>query len=278
MARIDAVEAQRQRMYGTESRQDIWGGPASQVFRADPKRSFDATLTAIASYLLPQDTFVDVGGGAGRVSLPMAQRCREVVSVEPSPGMAREFRALAAENQIANASVISASWLDPELDSKDLYGDVVFTSDVTYFVRDIEGFITKMEHRAKRRAMIMVWSQPPPNRRAQIFRLIYGEELETLPGHRDLLPVMWEMGILPNLRVLPDSPWWESVPQTREDAIALALNGGWLKPEDQDRAQKLVEERFDELFEDGTEGFRPKWRSEIREILITWETGQPLAT
>lgn len=268
IARIDAVEAQRQRIYGTDTSGDIWGGPAAQVFRADPQRSLDPNLTIIASYLQQQDTFLDVGGGAGRVSLPMAQRCREVVTVEPSPGMAAEYRALAKESGIANASIIPSTWLDAE----SAYGDVVFTADVTYFVRGIERFIQKMGARAKRRAMIMVWSQPPPNRAAEIFRLVYGEDQETLPGHRDLLPVLWEMGILPDVRVLPEPPWWESVPQSREEAMEMALAGRWITPEDQDRARKLVEERFEELFELGNEGFRPKWRSEMREILITWET------
>ena len=243
------------------------------MFRADPRRSLDANLTIIASYLQPQDVFIDVGGGAGRVSLPMAQRCREVVSVEPSPGMAAEFRALAKESGIANASIIPSSWLDAE----GIYGDVVFAADVTYFVRDIEGFIQKMGVQAKRRAMITLWSQPPPNRSAELFAPIYGEEQETLPGHRDLLAVLWEMGILPDVRVLPNPPWWESVPQSREDAMDLAVAGRWLKPGDQDRARKMVEERFDQLFVTGSEGFRPRWRTDMRELLITWETGQPLA-
>ena len=273
VARIDAVEAQRQRIYGKEPGGDVWGGQSAQVFRADPQRSLDANLTIIASYIQPQDVLIDVGGGAGRVSLPMSLRCRKVVSVEPSPGMAAEYRALAKESGIANASIIPSSWLDAE----GIYGDVVFTADVTYFVRDIEGFIRKIQAQGKRRAMITLWSQPPPNRSAEIFALIYGEEQEILPGHRDLLPVLWEMGILPDIIVLPDSPWWESVPQSREDAMSLALAGRWLKPGDQDSARKLVEERFDELFVFGSEGFRPKWRQDMRELLITWETGQPLA-
>ena len=109
IARINAVEAQRQRMYGAASGGDIWGGTAAQTFRADPQRKLDANLTVIASYLQSQDIFVDVGGGAGRVSLPMSRRCREVVSVEPSPGMAEECRSLASENQISNTSVIPSS-------------------------------------------------------------------------------------------------------------------------------------------------------------------------
>ena len=134
--------------------------------------------------------------------------------MEPSPRIVGEFRSLAWENQISNASVIPSSWPDTGLDTKSVSGDVVFIADVTYFVRDIEGFIQSMEARAKLRAMITVWSQPPPNLSAEIFQLIYGERLEALPGYRELASVLWEMGILPDVRVLTESPWWESVPQS----------------------------------------------------------------
>lgn len=270
IARIDSVEAQRQRLYGAETVADVWGGQSAQTFRADPRRSLDPNLATIASYLEPQDVFVDVGGGAGRVSLPMAIRCREVLTVEPSPGMADVYRELAAENQITNASIIPSSWLEAER----VRGDLVFAADVTYFVRDIEGFIERMTARANRRAMITVWSEPPPNRGAEMFRLIYGEEQARLPGHRDLLPVLWKMGLLPDVTVLSESPWWESVPQSRAAALDLAIAGRWLKAEDRDRAQTLVDERFDELFDLGDAGYQPRWRPDMRELLITWETGQ----
>ena len=34
--------------------------------------------------------------------------------------------------------------------------------------------------------------------------------------------------------------------------------------------RKLHEERFSELFAPSPEGFRPLWRQEAREMLITW--------
>jgi len=62
------------------------------------------------------------------------------------------------------------------------------------------------------------------------------------------------------------------MPQTPEDAVQLALQGQWLGPRDQGRARGLIEERFSELFASSPEGFRPLWRQEAREVLITWET------
>ncbi len=38
-------------------------------------------MEAITSYVQPEDTVIDVGGGAGRVSLPLALCCQEVINV-----------------------------------------------------------------------------------------------------------------------------------------------------------------------------------------------------
>ena len=91
-----------------------------------------------------------------------------------------------------------------------------------------------------------------------------------MPGHRELLPVLWEMGILPDVYVMDGSPVDTSL--TREDAIMVAMQGTWLPPEDQDRARSLIEANFDKLYEEICEGLRPLWPIQSHDILITWET------
>ena len=73
--------------------------------------------------------------------------------------------------------------------------------------------------------------------------------------------------------MLPEPSWWEtwSVP-AREQALALALAGNWLRDEDRERAREMFDEQFDELFSRSAQGFRPLWRSEMPELLITWES------
>ena len=267
-ARIGAVNAQRARIRGQSSTPDPWGAAAT-LFCFDPHRELDANLEAIASFIEPEDVLIDVGGGAGRVSLPLALRCRETINVEPSPGMKAMFETLATEAGITRASVVQANWLE----SEDIQGDVVFCADVTYFVSDIVPFITKLQGAAKRRVIFTAWSVPPPNRRASLFRLIYGETQEWAPGYRELLAVLWEMGVLPDVRVLPEPPWWDTeVPVTHEQAVELALQSHWLEPQDKDRVRALVETHFDSLFAWGSDGFRPLWRADARELLITWKT------
>ncbi|MCH7842696.1 MAG: methyltransferase domain-containing protein [Chloroflexi bacterium] len=267
---LDAVQAQNARIYGPPTTGDPWGGAAARQFRFDPRREPDRNLAIIASYVRPDDVVVDVGGGAGRVCLPLALRCKEVLNIEPSPGMAAEFESLAQEAGINNARLVPASLAE----SQSPRGDIAFTADVTYFVRDINTFIRQLEAAASRRVMITIWSEPPPNRRAKLFQLVYGEEQAVLPGQAQLLPVLWEMGILPDVQVLPEPPWWENQrPPNREEAVKLVLEDRVVKPEDRERARPLIESHFDELFAPSEAGFVPQWLTEMREVLITWETG-----
>ena len=267
-AMVNAVNAQRARLQGQQSGEDYWSGPVARHFRFDPRRNLDTNLAVIVSYVEPSDVLLDIGGGAGRVSLPLARRCREVINVEPSPGMRQEFLESAAEAGITNTRLVHAGW--PEAGG--LRGDVAFSADVTYFVADIVPFIQGLEDASRRRVILSLWSQPPPNRRAQTFSLVYGEAQEPSPGHTHLLPVLWEMGILPDIRVMPLLPWWEREQiSTHDEAVEMALEGSWLKPEDRDHARVVIESHFDELFTTTARGFRPLWHPGMRELLITWE-------
>ena len=266
----DAVWEQWQRLFGPQP-DDMWAGPAAAQFRFDPRRELDANLAALASYVDPGDVLVDVGGGAGRVSLPLALRCREVVTVEPSPAMAEEYAGSVREAGITNARLLSGDWMEED----EVAGDVAVTCDVTYFVRDIVPFVRRMEAAARRRVMITVWSEPPPNRGADLFRRVYGEPQAPMCGHRQLLPVLWEMGVLPEVRVLPDPSWWETWHfPTRDDAVESVLFGRWSREPDRERARKIFKEQFDEIFSPDGEGYRAIWRAPMRELLITWETKQ----
>ena len=67
-AMLDAVDEQQLRLFGPRPA-DIWTGQSAAQFRFDPRRELDPNLAALASYVQPGDVVVDVGGGAGRVSL-----------------------------------------------------------------------------------------------------------------------------------------------------------------------------------------------------------------
>src|SRR5215468_8630761 len=221
-ARVDAVLAQRTRLRGPQPPGDKRAAcPADHpLVKADPLRPLDPNLAVIASYITPDDVVIDVGGGAGRISLPLALRCREVINAEPSAAMGAGFTANATQAGITNARVIAGDWLtvDPPV------GAVALVNHVTYFTREIVPFIKKLERAGRQRVLITVNSPPPPSWHRVLYHLVHGESEEVVPGHMELVNVLWELGILPDVRVLPLHSAMPLVPApTREAAIAGAV-------------------------------------------------------
>jgi SAM-dependent methyltransferase len=224
------------------------------------------------------DVVIDVGGGAGRISLPIALRSREVINVEPSPTMGMGFRTNAAGAGISNARVIEGEW--PSADAP--AGSVALVNHVTYLTREIVPFINRLERAGPRRVLVTVNSPPPPSWQRVLFELVRGEAEVVVPGYVELINVIWEMGILPDISVLPRP----SVPFTpaasRDEAIAGAISrfpgeqwGWWdLGSDLERRLRSILEARFDELFAAGPEGFIPRYVTPGRQILITWEPGR----
>ena len=276
-ARVDAVLAQRTRLRGPQPSGDLFAGLPSghPLLTADLRRPLDPNLEIIASYIEADDVIIDVGGGAGRISLPLSLRCREVINIEPSSAMATGFRANAAQAGIANARVIEGDWLevDPPV------GTVALVNHVTYLTREITQFVNKLELVGRRRVLITVNSPPPPSWQRVLFQLVHEEVEEVVPGHVELANVLWEQGILPDIRVLP-LPAVRPIPApAREAAIAARVAGfggdqwaRWPLGSDLEcRLRSVLEARFDELFASGAKGFVPRFITPGREILITWQ-------
>lgn len=277
--RVDAVLAQRTRLRGPQPPGDLFAGlaPDHPLMKADPRRQLEPNLAAMAAYIEPDDVIIDVGGGAGRISLPLALRCRKVINVDPSAAMGSGFKANAAQAGISNVEVIQADWLvvDPPL------GTVALVNHVTYLTRDIVPFLRKLERAGTRRVIITVNSPPPPSWNRVVFRLAHGEAEEIVPGHAELANVLWELDILPDIYVLTQPNARIVLPApTRAAAIDLAVarfNGdqwsNWpLGPDLETRVRRVLEERFDELFAAGSDGIVPRYITPGREVLITWQS------
>jgi SAM-dependent methyltransferase len=275
-ARVDAVLEQRTRLRGPQPPGDLFAGlpPDHLLLTADPRRPPEANLTAIANYLHANDVIVDVGGGAGRFGLPLALHARELVNVDPSAAMLAAFEKNAQQASITNARAVHADWLDVEPPR----GTFALVNHVTNLTRDIVAFIQKLEQAASRRVLITVGSPPPPARNGQLFSLVHGELSQSVPGYLELENVLWELGIDPEVRMLPDR-WIAPPSPSREAAIQAALMSvrghQWafwpLTPEIEARAKQVIEASFDELFAETPEGFAPRWTGVAREVLITWQ-------
>lgn len=275
-ARVEAVLAQRTRLRGPQPEGDLFGGlpPGHPLMHAAPHAPLDPSTALIASYLEPDDVIVDAGGGAGRINLPLALRCREVINIEPSAAMGTGFTANAERAGITNVRLVEAAW---PIDGPPI-GTFGLATHVTYLTRDIVPFIRQLEAAGPRRAVVVVNSPPPPSWNRALYRLIHGEEEEVVPGHVELINVLWELGILPDVRVVPRSGAPLPPTPTREAAIAMAVTrftgDQWaiwpLAPELEAHARRTIEEHFDELFAVDGDQFVPQWVTPGNEVVVNW--------
>jgi SAM-dependent methyltransferase len=266
---IDAVEAQRRRLgLGGPEGGARWDNAAAR-FTDDPRREPEANLRAILEYIRPDHVVLDVGGGAGRYALPIALRCKEVVNVEPSRGMGEAFEASARAAGITNARWAGADWLS----AGTVEGDVSLVVNVTYFVRDAVPFVQKLIEASSQRVIIAMSVTPPPNQSAHVFELVHGEPQALVPGYRELLPVLWEMGVVPDVRVLSEfraTALGDVYPD--RDAALDSLNDPRRSESESARLRGLFETHFDALFEARAGGFRRRPAGDARMILLTWST------
>ena len=280
-ARVDAVLTQRARLRGVESSGDLVGDLETDhpLLKADPRRPREGILKVLADLIEPLDIIVDVGGGAGRMSLPLALRCRSLTNIDPSAKMGAAFLANAKDAGISNVDLVRSDWLA----ANPPQGTVALVNHVTYLTRDIVPFLEKLEFAGSRRVILTVNAPPPPSWNRVLFQLVYGEAEEVVPGHAELMNVLWEMGRLPDLtmlqsqsvRVIPSLP-------SRAAAIGFAMqrvaNEQWahwpVTAALEARIRATVEQRFDDLYAQNADGFIPRWINMGREVLITWQPGK----
>ena len=259
------ARSEQQSRLGAPYDESYWDRFA-HTYRFDPTRTPEPQLAATLEHLSPDDEIIEVGGGAGRIGLPMALRARSLTNVEPSDAMRDQFAISVNEHGITNATSIASTWPLNE----PISADIVLTVDVTYFIDDIEPFIRAMHDAARWQVMILTWTVPPPNVSSALFEVAYGEPQAPSPGFRELLPVIWELGVVPDVRVFEQRfEWPERLPANDDEAVAFALDDLGMHSDPQVSAR--IREALPQLFERG-DRYRPLWRTPSKAMLITWPT------
>jgi SAM-dependent methyltransferase len=202
--RVAAHQAQSQHAQAALGRTvaDRWE-VASPFFKADPHRQDDVEVNRLAQEITPSTTVLDVGGGAGRFALPLALRCQHVTVVEPSPHMRASLQQIAAKANIDNITVVAKPWDDAEVPP----ADVVISAHVIYMVEDIQAFVVKLVEHARKQVLMPTFMRPPGARYAPFWRWVHGEDRVELPGAAEVVQVLWEMGIYPNLEMFAPEPF-----------------------------------------------------------------------
>ena len=242
---------------------DFWRTRAS-AFRSETR---DASRTPRFGRVLdiagPDTTVLDVGAGGGRLALPLALRCPHVTAVEPSPSMVEQLCEGADEAGISNLSVVQANWEDAEVEPADL----VICSHVVYGVVEIDQFVRKLDAHARGEVAVFAFMESPPSRFASFWRAVYGEERLNMPALPELLQVLWQLDIYPNVEMLPADA--RSAFGSREDAVRQVASFLWVVPGSEEEERLLA--AANELLEEDDDGFRIKGAKFRPNGLVTWK-------
>ncbi|MFQ6030781.1 MAG: class I SAM-dependent methyltransferase, partial [Dehalococcoidia bacterium] len=180
---VEEEHAQSEAMRGAAPTPEDHWRPYAANFRADPRRADDPMVQHLLRFLGPDDTLMDVGAGGGRLALPLALHCRDVVAVEPSASMASLLMQQAQDSGIHNVSLVRSLWEDAEVEPADL----VLCSHVVYAVREIDAFIRKLDYHARHRVVVIVYNAPPQSQIYPLWQRVHWQERLALPSLPQLL-------------------------------------------------------------------------------------------
>jgi SAM-dependent methyltransferase len=159
------------------------------TFARSTRGRVDEFFNVLEPHLSPRKTLIDVGAGAGRHALPLAERLEWVTAVEPSEGM----RALIPPRD--NMTVVASTWEDAAVAAADL----VICCHVLYGVDEPVPFIAKMERSARERVFIMLRDGALAHPASVIRRQMPGAEEHRMPRFSDLFMLLSQMGIAPEV-------------------------------------------------------------------------------
>ncbi len=230
--RVRANRAQVDRFREVPDERDFYR-PISSMFRADPFRTDDDVLSALLALARPDDTWLDIGAGAGRFALPLARHVREVIALDPSRGMLDGLRDGMRESRIANVRIVEGRW---PRDAAGLSVDVALIAHVGYDVEEIGPFIGAMERSARRLCVAVLMEQAPAALANAFWPDIHGEARVPLPALGDLVALLEARGRNVDVqRISGEARRWA----TADEALNFLRQQLWVAP-DGEKGRRLA--------------------------------------
>jgi SAM-dependent methyltransferase len=223
-ARVRADHEQVDRVREVPDGADFYA-PVRGLFVADPRRSGDAPLDALLALARADDTWLDVGAGAGRYALPLALAVREVVAVESSPAMAEALRAGMAEHGIANIRVVDGVW--PPDDATPFAADVGLIAHIGYDIEAIGPFLDAFEAASRRSCVALMLERQPASLIAPFWPPVHSEERVPLPALPEFLELLESRGRRPTVRRLEQG---RRTFGSRDDVAGIVRRQLWVEP------------------------------------------------
>jgi len=232
---------ERSAVAGSHGDPSYWDRRAPTFARSTRTR-VDDFLAVVAPYTSPRKTLIDVGAGAGRHALPLAERLEWVTAVEPSEGMRAQIPPR------DNMTVIASTWEEAEVAPADL----VICAHVLYGIEEPAPFIAKLDRSARERVFIMLREGPMPHPATVIRERMLGGAGPRMPRFSDLFMLLVQMGIAPDVTFIsyPIVQRYADLSEALADCLPL-LSGDVDEAAVRGILQEILTQGDDELVFDG---------------------------
>ena len=263
-SRVESHHAQSHMVMDASARTDDFWADFAPAFRADPRRADDEALDILLGLAEETSTVLDVGGGAGRFALPLALKCASVTVVDPSEGMLAQLRLAIEEEGVENVSMVRSDWETADVEPREL----VLCSHVVYGIADIARFIRKLEHHASRLVALVSFVDDPQAHVSGLWETVHGEPRITLPALPELVNVLWDLEIYPDVVMAPSTRarTFES-PETALEELTRRLFVG-----DNPVKEERLRAALPHSLERTSDGFVIGGAKPVRQGVITWRT------
>lgn len=243
------------------------GGNGQQRFSytnkpLDPFRADDPVVNALFAILGTDAEVLDVGGGSGRLALPLATRAKHVTVVEPSEDSVELLNTRAAEAGITNIAVINEAWEDV----REPTADIVLCSLVLHHVPDAAPFVTKLQQHARKRVVIVEMMETPGAVEIPFYERVHGSAPTPLPGIPKVLELLWALDIFPDVSML--SPETAVLDTDRESALDHLRRR--LAVEEGTDADERLRAAAEDLLLDAPEGLTVQGAAPRRSAIVSW--------
>lgn len=142
---------------------------------------------------------------------------------------------------------------------------VVLCAHVVYGLVDIASFVRKLDESATNAVAVTVATQAPLSRMSPRWEAAREEKQIDLPALPELLPVLWEMDIYPDVRMI-DAPRPLRAPNL-EAGLQIARHFLYIEPGS--AADKRLMAAVPELMEETPEGVRVRGFT-LRQAIVYW--------
>lgn len=199
MGRARLAEAERLRPGAGAGAGSSWDARArryaAQVLPPGPRHPL---LTRVARAAGPRGTVVDVGAGPGVFALPLASRVGAVIAVDSSGVMLSILRSEARRRGLDNVTCVHSRWEEAETGT----ADVVLCSYVLPNAENPAAFLRRVDRTATRRSFVYLDAANFDLVVDPFWRHFHGRPRRPTPTYLDLLAVLGELGMEPEVEVV----------------------------------------------------------------------------